>query len=119
MELAIANYLKEATQPTENQQLQKLHRDVSIAFKYSLVRPGSPFAPADGLATKKVPLYRASEIFGHAIAATVVPWLLHLPLSSTDENTSQSPRYVGIVALPCTTQLAAQFHRHAAYIKEI
>ncbi|KAJ1794504.1 hypothetical protein LPJ59_004516 [Coemansia sp. RSA 2399] len=117
MELAITSYLK-ATQSADSQK-HGLCSDATISFRYSLVRPGTPFAPADGSATKTVPLYDASAILGNAIAATVVPWLLHLPLASTDASASTSPRYVGIVALPCTAQLATQFHRLATYATQI
>ncbi|KAJ2391992.1 hypothetical protein GGI23_005312, partial [Coemansia sp. RSA 2559] len=69
MELAITSYLNAAQ--SANGHKHGLCSDATISFRYSLVRPGAPFAPADGSATKTVPLYDASAIFGHAIAATV------------------------------------------------
>ncbi|KAJ2518420.1 hypothetical protein GGI11_002869 [Coemansia sp. RSA 2049] len=125
---AIAEYAKmtQAADFHEQYQQNQRHRisaDVAVSFKYSLVRPGMPSTPPDGSATRSIPLYRASSIFGHAVAASVIPWLLHLPLSRADVDASnadpQSPRYVGVVALPCTTLLGAQFDRLATYVTHI
>ncbi|KAJ2632971.1 hypothetical protein GGF44_003746 [Coemansia sp. RSA 1694] len=89
-------------------------KEAVVSYGYSLHRPGHQFAEVDGYASKIVPVYNAQEIFGLAAANTVIPWLLQLPMSSS----SSSPlavRYVGVVALPCTAELATQLHRLAVY----
>ncbi|KAJ2378953.1 hypothetical protein IW150_000481 [Coemansia sp. RSA 2607] len=87
-------------------------KDADIAYEYSLERTGDATATADGDDTKSVPVYDAAAVFGHDIAATVLSWLLHSPATP-------STRYIGIVALPCTTNLAAQLHRLAVYLSKL
>ncbi|KAJ2799167.1 hypothetical protein H4S07_005512, partial [Coemansia furcata] len=80
-----------------------------ISHPYSLYRPGHS---ADGYATKLVPVYNAKGIFGLAAASTVIPWLLHVPMNDVSTpHAESSVRYVGVVALPCTMELATQLHR--------
>ncbi|KAJ2559899.1 hypothetical protein EV175_000133 [Coemansia sp. RSA 1933] len=118
MELAIATHLKEANSPgADTLTAQTFCTDAQISYQYSLLHPGLPYTTVDGSTTKSVPVYCAASIFGPAIAATVIPWLLQLPLSSTDAL--QSPRYVGVVSLPCTTQLAAQLDRLLTYATRV
>ncbi|KAJ2731708.1 hypothetical protein IW152_004355 [Coemansia sp. BCRC 34962] len=85
-----------------------------ISYEYSLTRPGHPSANVDGCATKSVPVYSARDIFGLAAASTVIPWLLQVPVSGGGEQSTEA-QYVGVVALPCTAELATQLHRVATF----
>ncbi|KAJ2445835.1 hypothetical protein GGF42_005863 [Coemansia sp. RSA 2424] len=91
--------------------LEKEEKEAVVSYGYSLHRPGHQFAEIDGYASKIVPVYNAQEIFGLAAATTVIPWLLQLPMSSSP----LAVRYVGVVALPCTAELATQLHRLVVY----
>ncbi|KAJ2016549.1 hypothetical protein GGI13_001756 [Coemansia sp. RSA 455] len=97
------------------------HLDAVISYGYSLYRPGHPSDVVDGQTTKTVPVYNAQDIFGLAAASTVIPWLLQVPMSAPYSNTdsSSSVRYVGVVALPCTVELATQLHRVVTYASNI
>ncbi|KAJ2158530.1 hypothetical protein GGF46_003713 [Coemansia sp. RSA 552] len=67
---------------------------------------------------KSVPAYHAEAIFGPSVCAEVLPSLLHAPLP--DENSAGSGwRYLGVVALPCTANLATQLHRLCEYAEDI
>ncbi|KAJ2745469.1 hypothetical protein GGI20_002134 [Coemansia sp. BCRC 34301] len=88
--------------------------DADVSYAYSLYRPGHPSAEVDGRANKTVPVYSAQNIFGPAVSSTVIPWLLQTPARS-----SSSVQYVGVVALPCTVELATQLHRLVAYTNNV
>ncbi|KAI8319351.1 hypothetical protein GQ54DRAFT_40312 [Martensiomyces pterosporus] len=102
---------------------QGLRSYLDISYEYSLTQPGCSFASAvDGRATKRVPVYCAHEIFGQAVASTVVLWLLSTAISlrkdaSEQSHTTSSPQYIGVVALPCTAELATQLHRIVSFQK--
>ncbi|KAJ2456498.1 hypothetical protein GGF42_003232 [Coemansia sp. RSA 2424] len=92
-------------------------KEAIVSYGYSLYRPGHPLAEIDGYASKTVPVYNAQEIFGLAAANTAIPWLLQLPMSSS--SSSSVVRYVGVVALPCTAELATQLHRLVVYASNV
>ncbi|KAJ1722415.1 hypothetical protein LPJ53_003174 [Coemansia erecta] len=109
--------VREASEPNVSDTLMKdaavLTAQAEIAYGYSLERPGSPLAAPDGWDQKTVPVYDADAIFGHDVAATVVNWLLLSPA------TTDASHYVGVVALPCTVDLAAQLHRLSVYLEKL
>ncbi|KAJ2687124.1 hypothetical protein IWW39_003156 [Coemansia spiralis] len=86
-----------------------------VSYGYSLTRPGHPSAEVDGCATKEVPVYSARDIFGLATASTVIPWLLQVPMGGV-AGEQEATRYVGVVALPCTAELATQLHRVVTFV---
>ncbi|KAJ2815365.1 hypothetical protein GGI24_006076, partial [Coemansia furcata] len=106
------------TSPETDQVTEIISRaEAVISHPYSLYRPGHS---ADGSATKLVPVYNAKDIFGLAAASTVIPWLLHVPMNDVSEPHAElSVRYVGVVALPCTAELATQLHRVVTYASNV
>ncbi|KAJ2235035.1 hypothetical protein IWW45_002932 [Coemansia sp. RSA 485] len=80
-----------------------------ITYNYTLNGSGSGFARPQGEETKHVPVYDATAIFGSKVSSTAINWLL----SNTGSSNS---RYIGVVALPCTVDLAAQLDRLAVFV---
>ncbi|KAJ1946951.1 hypothetical protein GGF37_000810 [Kickxella alabastrina] len=92
----------------------KLRSQAIITYRYTLGRSGHEFAVAQGDAvTKTVPVYYADEIFGPDVSATVINWLLShtSPKQAPEADGTLSSHYIGVVALPCTADLATQLHR--------
>ncbi|KAJ1989977.1 hypothetical protein GGI25_003265 [Coemansia spiralis] len=133
MEQAAVSHLEfiSAQSSTTEQPNSNITSNMDICFKYSLSGPGNLFASVDGEAKKSVPVYKARDIFGLAVASTVIPWLLHMPLATTSGDgmvgleaedlplEERHSRFVGIVALPCTTQLATQLHRVVSNVQKL
>ncbi|KAJ2778662.1 hypothetical protein GGI15_004109 [Coemansia interrupta] len=94
-----------------------LTAEARVSYEYSLRSSGSPMARPDGRDTKAVPVYDAAGIFGRDVAATVVNWLLLSPASPPASlSAADTSLYVGIVAMPCTVDLAAQLSRLSVYL---
>ncbi|KAJ2448561.1 hypothetical protein EV183_005380 [Coemansia sp. RSA 2336] len=74
-------------------------------------------------AKKTVPLYDLRALFGDAIVASVVPWLMGIPVNTKHSGVSDpaafTEKYFGLVALPCTAQLATNLHRATTYSTNI
>ncbi|KAJ2716059.1 hypothetical protein H4R19_000861 [Coemansia spiralis] len=104
-------------------QAPELRRWDTVDYDYSVTRSG-PYASAqcvDGRASKRVPVYSAQDIFGRTVCTAVLPWLLHMPVSLTGSSDSVAPTLcrVGVVGLPCTTDLATQLHRISTYVSAV
>ncbi|KAJ2772196.1 hypothetical protein IWQ56_001486 [Coemansia nantahalensis] len=115
--------------PYAPQQASELRSWATVRYDYSVTRSG-PYASAkcvDGQASRRVPVYRARDIFGPTACAAVLPWLLHMPVSLADtqdtpaSTASAAPTVcrVGVVGLPCTAELATQLHRISTYVSAV
>ncbi|KAJ2856887.1 hypothetical protein J3B02_001348 [Coemansia erecta] len=91
----------------ESSQMPTICSRAVISFNFSTNGSGSQFAVSQGTESKTVPVYDASAIFGSQITSTVINWLL----SNTGSSSNNGSRYIGVVALPCTVDLAAQLDR--------
>ncbi|KAJ2342853.1 hypothetical protein GGH92_005192 [Coemansia sp. RSA 2673] len=117
----------ESVASSTTDQVPQLATEAVISYEYSLTRSGYPSATTDGAATKTVPVYDAQAIFGHSASATVVPWLLGLPINASSgaidgdriPPPSSTARYIGVVALPCTAELATQMHRLVTFASNV
>ncbi|KAJ2819426.1 hypothetical protein IWW50_005459, partial [Coemansia erecta] len=66
---------------------------------------------ATAAGTKIVPVYDACSLFGDDVCSTVLPWLLGLPVELQNTDAVEVVKtYVGLVALPCTADLATQLY---------
>ncbi|KAJ2846974.1 hypothetical protein IWW36_004088, partial [Coemansia brasiliensis] len=73
-------------------------------------------------ADKIVPLYDLHALFGDSITASVLPWLLGIPVDTQNaakldfsDSKLFTEKYFGLVALPCTANLATNLHRTTIY----
>ncbi|KAJ2124711.1 hypothetical protein IW147_001489 [Coemansia sp. RSA 720] len=84
------------------------------------VRITYPVESEDVRVTKTVPVYVARKLFGDRMCASAVSWLLGLPVhSEVLDSDDVEMAYVGLVALPCTADLATQLYRAVEYTRNV
>ncbi|KAJ2666678.1 hypothetical protein IW148_000665 [Coemansia sp. RSA 1199] len=84
------------------------------------VRITYPVESEDVRATKTVPVYVARKLFGDQMCASAVSWLMGLPVhTGVVDSDDVEMAYVGLVALPCTADLATQLYRAVEYTRNV
>ncbi|KAJ2631261.1 hypothetical protein H4R22_002103 [Coemansia sp. RSA 1290] len=88
-------------------------------IEYQVSQQGESDSQLYKQASKTVPLYDLRALFGDSIAASVAPWLMGIPVNTEHPDFSNpamfTEKYFGLVALPCTAQLATSLHRATIY----
>ncbi|KAJ2200335.1 hypothetical protein IWW41_002213 [Coemansia sp. RSA 2522] len=100
---------------TARERAEKRNRGVErdLAYRVRVTYP----VESGTCVTKTVPVYVAQNLFGDRLCASVVSWLLGLPTHTHVGDEDVEMVYVGVVALPCTADLATQLHRAVEYAK--
>ncbi|KAJ2502632.1 hypothetical protein GGH96_000918 [Coemansia sp. RSA 1972] len=108
----------EQLQNTQRERAQVRDRGVERNLAYR-VRITYPVESEDVRVTKTVPVYVAQKLFGDQVCASVVSWLLGLPVHTGVVDEDVDMVYVGLVALPCTADLATQLYRTVEYARNV